>query len=257
MKNSSKLTDDDLKELDEILDRKDGGKIPNTEALDGFFAALACCPDLVLPSEYMPVIQGGETEDGDLVFEGMDEAQRFMELVNRHWNHVNAQLHEDEVYLPLVHENEKGEYSGNDWANGFICGTHVRFDIWSDLLDDDEHGGPMVAIMALAYENHPDPDMRPFNEPVDDKSAMNSWLLRRRVLCRCMPISSANGEITCHKQAHLFAKREKLGGTNPALAVRVRNIRNAAEMDQRYIEYLMDGFGSCDRRKSVFIASSV
>ncbi|WP_366142241.1 UPF0149 family protein, partial [uncultured Tateyamaria sp.] len=25
-------------------------------ALDGFFAALACCPDLVMPSEYMPII---------------------------------------------------------------------------------------------------------------------------------------------------------------------------------------------------------
>ena len=169
MVNASKLTDDDLKELDEFFARKDGGKIPNTEALDGFFAALACCPDLVMPSEYMPVIQGGATEDGDLVFEDMGEAQRFMELVNMHWNHVNAQMNEGEVYLPLVQENEKGEYRGNDWANGFISGTHVRFDIWSDLIHDDEHGGPMVAIMALAYENHPDSEMRPFKEPVDDK----------------------------------------------------------------------------------------
>jgi uncharacterized protein len=189
-----KLTDDDLKELDEFLDRKDGGKIPNTEALDGFFAALACCPDLVMPSEYMPVIQGGETEDGDLVFEGMDEAQRFMELVNRHWNHVNAQLHEGEVYLPLVHENEKGEYRGNDWANGFICGTHVRFDIWSDLIHDDEHGGPMVAIMALAYENHPDSDMRPFNEPVDDKKRDG------------LMVASAAGVMQMH--AHFLSQRK-------------------------------------------------
>jgi uncharacterized protein len=169
MMNTSKLTENDLKELDEFLAQKDGGKIQNTEALDGFFAALACCPDLVMPSEYMPVIQGGATEDGDLVFEGMDEAQRFMELVSRHWNHVNSQLDKEEIYLPLVQENEKGEYLGNDWANGFISGTHVRFDIWDDLINDEEHGDAMVAIMALAYENHDDLEMRPFKEPVDDK----------------------------------------------------------------------------------------
>ncbi len=60
-----------------------GGAIPNVEALDGFFAALACCPDLVMPSEYMPVLQNGATEDGDLVFEDMAEAELFVELVNR------------------------------------------------------------------------------------------------------------------------------------------------------------------------------
>ena len=169
MINASKLTDDGLKELDEFFARKNGGEIPNTEALDGFFAALACCPDLVMPSEYMPVVQGGATEDGDLVFEDIGEAQRFMELVNMHWNHVNAQLNEGEAYLPLVQENEKGEYRGNDWANGFLSGTHMRFNIWSDLIHDDEHGGPMVVIMALAYENHPDSEMRPFKERVDDK----------------------------------------------------------------------------------------
>jgi uncharacterized protein len=158
-----------LEELDAFLARKDGGKIQNTEALDGFFAALACCPDLVMPSEYMPIIQDGATDDGDLVFDGMDETQRFTELVNRHYNHVNAQLDKGEVYLPLVQENENGEYRGNDWANGFISGTHVRFDIWDDLINDEQEGGAIVAIMALAYENHPDLGMRPFKEPIDDE----------------------------------------------------------------------------------------
>ncbi len=63
--------------------------IPNAEALDGFFAALACCPDLVMPSEYLTVIQSGATSDGDMVFENIDEARRFTELTSRQWNHVN------------------------------------------------------------------------------------------------------------------------------------------------------------------------
>ena len=102
MTNASGLTDVELTELDGFLAQVDGGKIPNTEALDGFFAALACCPDLIMPSEYMPVIQRGGTEDDDLVFESSEEAQRFMMLVSLHWNYVNHQLSEGDVYLPLV-----------------------------------------------------------------------------------------------------------------------------------------------------------
>jgi hypothetical protein len=47
------LTDDELTELNDFLLQVDEGKIPNPEALDGFFAALACCPDLIKPSEYL------------------------------------------------------------------------------------------------------------------------------------------------------------------------------------------------------------
>ena len=169
MTSAAELTASELEDLDGFLSLVDGGKVPNTEALDGFFAALACCPDLIMPSEYIPIIQSGETEDGDMAFDGLDAAQRFMDLVNRHWNYVNYQLNECPAYLPLVHENEEGEYCGNDWANGFLCGINLRHDIWSELVNSEEHGGSMVPIWALAYEKHPDANMRPFKEPIDEK----------------------------------------------------------------------------------------
>jgi len=77
------LTDAEDAELNRFLGRVVGGMIHNTEALDGFFAAIACCPDMIMPSEYLPEIQSGETEDGDLNFEDMAEARRFMELAMR------------------------------------------------------------------------------------------------------------------------------------------------------------------------------
>ena len=43
------------------------GRIANAGALDGFVAALACRPEMISPSESMPVIQSGATEDGDAV----------------------------------------------------------------------------------------------------------------------------------------------------------------------------------------------
>lgn len=68
------MADEDLDQIDGFLNRVKGGVIPNAEALDGFFAALACCPDLIMPSEYMPVLQKGQAEDDDLMFDGMEEA---------------------------------------------------------------------------------------------------------------------------------------------------------------------------------------
>ena len=170
MTNTSELSDPELAELDELLARVDGGKIPSIEALDGFFAALACCPDLIMPSEYMPILQRGETESGDLVFESAEDAQRFISLVGRHWNCVNDQLNWGDVYLPLILEDERSGRGGNDWANGFLTGTHLRHDIWAELMNDDEQAGPIVPILALAYEHHPDPEMRPYEEPIDKKT---------------------------------------------------------------------------------------
>ena len=174
---SKGLTDAELAELDEFLAQVEGGVIMNTEALDGFFAALACCPDFIMPSEYMPIIQEGETESGDLDFESLGEAQQFMTLVNQHWNYVNHQLNEDEVYFPSVRKNERGEYACNDWAKGFLAGAHMRPSIWSELINDEEHGDSMVPIVALAYENHPDPKMRPFKEPIDEKKREDLMVL--------------------------------------------------------------------------------
>jgi uncharacterized protein len=37
---------------------------------------------------------------------------------------------------------------------------------WASLLADEEHGGWLVPIFALANEHSPDPDMRPYKEPV-------------------------------------------------------------------------------------------
>ena len=39
------LSDTENSELNSFLARVVDGQIPNTESLDGFFAALSCCPD--------------------------------------------------------------------------------------------------------------------------------------------------------------------------------------------------------------------
>jgi uncharacterized protein len=97
---AQELFDVELHRIGEFLSQVAGGVIPNTEALDGFFAALVCCPDLAMPGEFLRVLQSGETEAFDLVLRNEAEAQEFIALVMRHSSHLNAQLTFGEVYFP-------------------------------------------------------------------------------------------------------------------------------------------------------------
>lgn len=163
---SKDLDDTEFDEIDRFLDRVGGGVIANTEALDGFLTALVISPELVMPSEYMEVITSGETEEDDLVFDDVEEATRFHELVMRHWNTISRTFGKGEIYMPVLAEDDDGTRGGNDWANGFLQGAYMRFDPWSEIMDDEERGGIMVAVLALAHEHNPDPEMRPYKEPV-------------------------------------------------------------------------------------------
>jgi uncharacterized protein len=92
--------------------------------------------------------------------------QDFLSLIMRHWNVIAETLLSGEVILPLLLEGESGITRANDWANGFLRGMELRRTEWGALLSDEEHGGCLVPILALAHEHDPDPEMRPYKEPI-------------------------------------------------------------------------------------------
>jgi len=159
------LTDAELDRLSEVLKRFGDKRAMNLEQLDGFLSALICCPDLVPASEYLPEIWGDDIvlEDG---FSAKPMLEDFLSLIMHHWNVIVDTLQSDDVYVPLLLEDENGNWHANDWANGFLRGMELRKEYWSDLIDDEEHGGSLIPIFALAHENSPDPAMRPYKEPV-------------------------------------------------------------------------------------------
>ena len=77
------LSDEDRDQLATMLSRVVGGKISNLETLDGFLTALVICPEPIQPSEFVPLILSGKTEDGDLVFASSQEVEQFYNLLMR------------------------------------------------------------------------------------------------------------------------------------------------------------------------------
>jgi uncharacterized protein len=144
-------------------------KFQTLKSLDGFLTAIVVCPEPILPSEFVPVILSGQTEDDDFIFESTEEVEEFYDLLVRYCNQINKGFREDDVYMPFLFADEEGVAHGNDWAKGFLKGTHLRHDTWREIITDENRSGPLVPIWALAYEHAEDPSLRPYKEPISVK----------------------------------------------------------------------------------------
>jgi uncharacterized protein len=172
------LSYDEQDQIDAVLERKNGGYIQTFSALDGMLAAIVCTPEMIMPSEYLEIIQEGETEEDYLSFKDEKEAEAFFQLIMRHYNTVLNQIRdfgdvidgELVLYEPSLLEDENEELIAEDWANGFLTGTHLRPEIWAQFAEDTfeptDGYTPLFGILALAHENHPDPDLRPLDKPM-------------------------------------------------------------------------------------------
>lgn len=106
------LSDEDRDQLATMLSRVVGGKISNLETLDGFLTALVICPEPIRPSEFVPLILSGKTEDGDLVFASAQEAEQFYKLLLRYWNEINRTFRDADIYMPYLFEDRMALLTG-------------------------------------------------------------------------------------------------------------------------------------------------
>lgn len=148
------ITDADLAQLDELLAAVDPEESMAVEELDGFFAALACCPDRVAPDEFLPVILGQPVEAARERLGDRDFA-KLSRLLERHREAMAAQLYDGEGIAPVLGYDEQGRPGGNAWAIGFVRAMALRPDAWDALDDDDEHAQALDPLMRLVEEVEP------------------------------------------------------------------------------------------------------
>ena len=165
------LTDSDYQRLSAILQRFTRLQCMNLEKLDGFFTALLSGPEAIRPTECLPLILG-EAFDDEQAFRSEKELEKFVSLLMGHWLDIAHTLQQDEEFQPWLDADDHGVVNGNDWAEGFVEGMQLQQDDWNLLFDDAEHAPALEAIMALAFERHPDPEMR----PLIDSTQREQWL---------------------------------------------------------------------------------
>lgn len=146
-----------------ILERIPGAM--NIEEVDGFFTALICSPDMVMPSVYLPEILGESINEGSF-FADEQEVKSFYMLLMELWNSSADVLYKGDIPPPILCQDDDGNVYGNDWALGFMRGVQLAGGAWHELLQDDDKGGLLLPMLILAHEHDPDPEYRPYGEEV-------------------------------------------------------------------------------------------
>jgi uncharacterized protein len=125
------------------------------QALHGYLTAVVCTPDMILPSEWLPVILG------DSVYDTLEQAQRVNTLILRFYNDVATALRADTPFVPLITAPPSGsgdtEAGEQLWCHGFIAGMALRGNQWRIADGDDELVGSLLPILTLGGTSSENP----------------------------------------------------------------------------------------------------
>jgi uncharacterized protein len=138
------------------------------EDLDGFLTGIAVSPELIVPSEWLPHIWGGE----EPVFASKAEAQRIMTAILGRYTQILEHLEAGpDSFDPVFAESREGYLIVSDWAAGFIDAAMLRPKSWESLLRDDVMAVVFYPLLLLGAEDDAHP---PFGVPPAPASAMQA-----------------------------------------------------------------------------------
>lgn len=122
--------------------------------LQGFLFAVLSAPEVVPPSEWVPVI----FNDGEPGYQNLGEATRIVGELMALYNSVNAGIAEERVSLPDdcrfredVLSNLEEDAPIAQWSRGFMTGYEWLDETWDEYLSDDldKEFGTMLLVLSF------------------------------------------------------------------------------------------------------------
>jgi uncharacterized protein len=118
--------------------------------LDGFLAGIAVGPELIMPSEWLPVVWGG----AEPVFESVDEGRDILGTIMGRYNEIIRTLDTAPGdFDPVFWEGPDGQAIVTDWAAGFLDAVALRPRSWEPLIRHGEAGVLMVPLLVLGADD--------------------------------------------------------------------------------------------------------
>lgn len=112
--------------------------------LDGYLAAIVVCPDMIMPSEWMPIIWGSE----EPVFDSMEQAQSITGAIMALYNDICQKLDNGEYGPYFDYYERTKETVWQLWIEGFVKGMALLPDSW-DRIDHGENARYLSAVFRL------------------------------------------------------------------------------------------------------------
>ena len=140
----------DLEALDRFLisDRSPPDSMMLCE-LDGFLTGIAIGPELVLPSEWLPLVWGGEAPE----FADEAETKAVLGAIMSRYNEIFHQIDRD-AFDPIFWATSDGTLIAADWAQGFLQAIMLRMDAWERLVKSKRHGRLLIPILPLCGDEN-------------------------------------------------------------------------------------------------------
>ena len=124
------------------------------QELQGFLFAVACSPELVPPSAWLPIV----SDEKDIGFKDEAEAQKIMSLIMNLYNAINeAALNRSNSMPPGckfradIEDNFDDELPISQWSLGFTIGHDWLAEVWEEYLPDELDGEIGSTTMVLSF----------------------------------------------------------------------------------------------------------
>jgi yecA family protein len=215
--------------------------------LDGFLTGIAVGPELVMPSEWLLVIWGGDAAE----FADEAEAKAILGTIMGRYNEILRQIANDDLD-PVFWADRGGTVIAADWAEGFLQAIMLRADAWEPLFKSKRDGQLLIPILALCGDENGESLLacRP-------RRKIASW---KRPLSSSLPVSPQSPPIGAQKDQHksrcpccmagrpnTTTRPPRSAATSHAHAALEKSSKNAAAKQPKQKPRLTAAFTGCVR----------
>jgi uncharacterized protein len=117
--------------------------------IDGFLAGILLCPELIMPSDWLPHVWG-VTKDAS--FPDLKTVEKTIGAVMAHYNTVASEITQSLWIEPIYESNPNSdEVLWEPWVDGFTRAVALRTDVWETFLvrANDESRSAFMFILRL------------------------------------------------------------------------------------------------------------
>ncbi|OOE33418.1 hypothetical protein BZG04_13505 [Salinivibrio kushneri] len=143
---------------DFLTHHADSEQLLNEMQTRGVVTAMAAAPHVISPSEWLPVMWGGEEQ---APFENHEQFEQYANLIVDIWNEQRQQLLEKTWQWPegcLLDDAEIVNQATRDFAEGLLQGWSLTRDDWETLMPENTDGNALLGGVVLSISLLYDPE---------------------------------------------------------------------------------------------------